>query len=122
MRCSQYELDQVLGGLRQRWRPSDYDTISRNCNHFTAAAAEALGVAAPPAWVNKLAVGADSVVGGARAALGKLVAKASTAVAEPGNALTTAWRGLTSGGGGGGAAGSPGQQQRDGRGGRGAGA
>jgi hypothetical protein len=32
-----------------------YDLVRGNCNHFSSAFAEALGVSLPPAWINRLA-------------------------------------------------------------------
>ncbi len=32
-----------------------YDLVRKNCNHFSAAFAEALGVQHPPYWINRLA-------------------------------------------------------------------
>ena len=56
------ELRGVLKQLKQEWRAVRYDLLTRNCNHFTAAACEALGVPPPPSWINRIATGGASLM------------------------------------------------------------
>ena len=49
------ELKSVLSRLRREWPGAEHDLLRRNCNHFTAAACAALGVEAPPQYINRLA-------------------------------------------------------------------
>ena len=41
------------------WQRSEYDMLTRNCHHFTAAVCAHVGVGAPPAWLNALAEAAE---------------------------------------------------------------
>ena len=78
------ELKGILSGLRREWRAEEYDLLQRNCNHFTAAACAALGVAPPPAYINRLASAGSGLVraaGAAMSMLGGLAAMAAAAAA-----------------------------------------
>ena len=46
------ELRQHLADVAVHWPGCDYHPLEHNCNHFSAALAESLGVNRPPAWTN----------------------------------------------------------------------
>jgi hypothetical protein len=49
-------LRQVLRELEREWRGDSYDLLTRNCNNFSDALCERLGLlSARPPWVNRLA-------------------------------------------------------------------
>ena len=39
--------------MRPEWPSQAYDLLDNNCHHYSAAAAEVLGVRAVPRWVNR---------------------------------------------------------------------
>ena len=43
----------LLRGLSSLWHSHDYDIAEHNCHHWCHEAAAALGVQAPPPWVNR---------------------------------------------------------------------
>ena len=45
----------ALLSMLPEWPCASYDLLERNCHHWSAAAARALGVNAPPRWVNRAA-------------------------------------------------------------------
>ena len=77
------QLKGILSRLRREWPSSSYSLLRRNCNHFSAAACAALGVGAPPAYINRLANASVRVVnaaGTAMSMLGGLARAAATAI------------------------------------------
>lgn len=56
------EVRDVLAQLRKQWLGPDYDLLTNNCLHFCDSLAEGLQVPKIPAWLNRMAYGADAVV------------------------------------------------------------
>jgi len=52
---SAQQVAKMLPGIQQQWLGTDYSMVSKNCCHFCEEFARRLGVATPPAWLNKLA-------------------------------------------------------------------
>ncbi|GAX75112.1 hypothetical protein CEUSTIGMA_g2556.t1 [Chlamydomonas eustigma] len=59
---SKQELKTILIRLRGEWQGDTYELLTRNCCHFCEALALALECRAPPAWLNRLAHGADATL------------------------------------------------------------
>eukprot|EP00884_Botryococcus_braunii_P018666 jgi/Botrbrau1/5483/Bobra.27_1s0026.1 len=59
---SSLELQQVIADLQLAWQGAQYDLLTRNCCHFCEDFAARLRVNSIPAWVNRMAYTADSVV------------------------------------------------------------
>eukprot|EP00899_Mesostigma_viride_P017779 jgi/Mesvir1/26001/Mv17946-RA.1 len=53
---------EIIKELSQEWQGNTYDLFGRNCNHFCEAFCQRLGVGPLPAWVNRLANGADAAL------------------------------------------------------------
>ena len=51
----------IIATMKREWLASNYNLLSRNCNHFSAALCEALGVPGPPQYVNRLANAGEQV-------------------------------------------------------------
>ena len=60
------------------WQRSEYDMLTHNCHHFTAAVCARLGVGAPPAWLNALAEAAESAARKSESPLGDLMCGCGT--------------------------------------------
>eukprot|EP01012_Entosiphon_sulcatum_P040278 TRINITY_DN53930_c0_g1_i1.p1 TRINITY_DN53930_c0_g1~~TRINITY_DN53930_c0_g1_i1.p1 ORF type:complete len:245 (+),score=37.40 TRINITY_DN53930_c0_g1_i1:22-735(+) len=58
---TQQQLAWFLKGLEREWPASSYDLLKRNCNHFSEALAQKLGVTVP-AWVNRAARLGDMLI------------------------------------------------------------
>ncbi|GFR48453.1 hypothetical protein Agub_g10355, partial [Astrephomene gubernaculifera] len=56
------ELKELLSRLKRAWPGPSYDLLQRNCCHFCEQLCAELGVAQPPAWLNRFAQGADATV------------------------------------------------------------
>lgn len=52
--CSRMELVAVLDEMKPQWMGPDYNLLHKNCNHFSEAFAERLGLEVPD-WVNRAA-------------------------------------------------------------------
>ena len=52
-----------VSALRATWMGTDYDVLTKNCNHFCEALCAALGCEGPPRWLNSFANGANGAVG-----------------------------------------------------------
>ena len=63
------ELRNTIATLRREWQATSYSLVSRNCNHFSAAMCEALGVSGPPQYVNRLASTGQQVAAVASSAM-----------------------------------------------------
>ena len=58
----------MLLKLRPAWHGTSYELLTRNCLHFCDALANGLGVPAIPAYLNRMAYGADAVANFANSA------------------------------------------------------
>ncbi|KAK9792019.1 hypothetical protein WJX73_000089 [Symbiochloris irregularis] len=52
----------AIAKLRKKWMGPEYELLTNNCLHFCDVLAEALQVPKIPAWLNRMAYGADAVV------------------------------------------------------------
>eukprot|EP00898_Chlorokybus_atmophyticus_P000528 jgi/Chlat1/1476/Chrsp12S02019 len=59
---TQAKVKEIVTALSVDWQGCTYDLLARNCNHFCNELCEKLGVAPIPAWVNRLANGADATL------------------------------------------------------------
>lgn len=58
---SESEVKTLILEMKERWKGSQYEVLTRNCNHFCQEFAEKLGVNSIPGWVNRMASTADAV-------------------------------------------------------------
>tara|TARA_B100000683_G_scaffold102704_1_gene101373 strand:+ start:32209 stop:32898 length:690 start_codon:yes stop_codon:yes gene_type:complete len=95
-----------VSALRATWMGTDYDVLTKNCNHFCEALCAALGCEGPPRWLNSFANGANGAVGTvayARSGVERACAEAVSGVRGLAEWLASAATSSgTSGGGGGG--------------------
>ena len=54
-RTNEQTNEDKLDKLSNEWRSPSYKLLTRNCNHFAAAACARFGVAEPPDWINRSA-------------------------------------------------------------------
>lgn len=54
------EVREILKAMKAAWPGTDYEVLTKNCNHFCEAFAAALGSKPTPPWLNRMAHGADS--------------------------------------------------------------
>ena len=55
-RLSATNSHKLLRALASLWLSEEYDMVEHNCHHWCCAAAAALGVTPPPAWVMRIGV------------------------------------------------------------------
>lgn len=91
----------LVARLKTEWPGCSYDLLRRNCCHFCAEMARELGVAAPPAWLNRLANAGEATAAAAEATAAMARAAAAEA-SRLGMGAAAALRGFLAGGGGGG--------------------
>ena len=68
MRCP-VQVQQMILKLRSAWHGTTYELLTRNCLHFCDALASGLGVPAIPAYLNRMAYGAEAVTNLANSAI-----------------------------------------------------
>ena len=88
--CSPQQLRRIIATLRREWPATSYSLVSRNCNHFSAAMCEALGVSPPPQYANRLASTGQQVAAVASSAMGMLGGLLSAAAGAVGAAADAA--------------------------------
>ncbi|KAG1656506.1 hypothetical protein FOA52_012506, partial [Chlamydomonas sp. UWO 241] len=87
------EIKAAILRLKDEWPGSSYDVLQRNCCHFCEAFARELRCKDPPAWLNRLAQGADATIAFTNDAV-ELASRVSSSVSGAASTLSESVRRL----------------------------